>query len=130
MASDIKRVGLSFHADGSVDFIKSLKLINAQLQENYQNFKLTQQQYDNNTSASQKLRDKLVYLNDAYDIQSNKVRVLQDDLNALEQAENRDEVAIQKKKNAIIQAQTSLERYSSQIEETTKKLKLGTADIE
>lgn len=130
MAADIKRVGLTFKADGSVDFIKSLKLVNSQLQENYQNLKLTQEQYDKNTSASQKLGDKLVYLNNAYDLQSSKVRILQEELNALEQSENRDEVAIQKKKTALTQANVSLERYSKQIEETSKKLRSGSANAE
>ena len=42
MASDLKKVGLVFNADGSTDFVKSLKNISASLQENYADFKLVQ----------------------------------------------------------------------------------------
>lgn len=129
MASDLKKVGLIFKADGSTDFTKSLKVINSELQQNYQNLKLTQAQYDKNTNTSQKLVDRLNYLNNAYDLQSSKVRVLEEDLANLENAEQRDEVAINKKKTALLQAQTSLENYKKQIGEVTKELKGGSANI-
>ena len=61
--NDLKRVGLVFNADGSTNFIKSLKLVNSTLQENYQDFKLVQAQWDKSTTTSQKLTDKLNYLN-------------------------------------------------------------------
>lgn len=130
MASDLKKVGLIFKADGSADFTKTLKNINSELQQNYQNLKLTQTQYDKNTSSQQKLVDKLGYLNNAYDLQSSKVRVLEEDLKNLESAEIKDEVAINKKKTALLSAQTSLERYKKQIEEVSVHLKKGTANAE
>ena len=129
-SNDLKRVGLVFNADGSTDFIRSLKLVNSELQTNYQDFKLVQAQWDKSTSTSQKLTDKLNYLNNAYDIQKDKVKVLKEELEALEKAENKDEVAIQKKKTALSAAEASLQRYQNQIDETSKKLKNGTADIE
>lgn len=130
MASDLKRVGLSFKEDGSASFIKTLKLVNSELQQNYQNFKLTQEQYDKNTTSSQKLVDKLNYLNNAYDLQKDKVRALETELDALENAENKDEVAINKKKTALLQAETSLERYEKQIKEVSDELKKGTSNVE
>lgn len=130
MAEDLKRVGLVFKADGSIDFVKSLSLVNATLKENYEDFKLVQAQWDRSTTTTQKLKDKLEYLNNAYDIQKDKVTTLKYELEDLEQAENRDETAIQKKKAALTQAETSLQRYKNQIEETTTKLKLGTAELE
>ena len=129
MGDDLKRVGIVFKADGSVDFIKTLKLTNATLKENYETFKLTQAQYDKSTTATQKLKDKLVYLNDAYDIQSDKVQILKEQLEQLESAEERDEVAIQKKRTALTQAETSLQRYKNQINDTTNKLKTGSEAI-
>ena len=129
-SNDLKRVGLVFNADGSTDFIRSLKLVNSELQTNYQDFKLVQAQWDKSTSTSQKLTDKLNYLNNAYDIQKDKVNVLKKELEQLESAENRDEVAIQKKKTALSAAEASLQKYQNQIDETSKKLKSGTADIE
>lgn len=126
---ELKRVGLVFKEDGSVDFVKSLKLVNATLKENYETFKLTQEQWDKSTTTTQKLKDKLVYLNDAYDIQKDKVTTLKIQLDELENAENKDEVAIQKKKAALSQAETSLQRYKNQIAETTNKLKTGSEAI-
>lgn len=126
---ELKRVGLVFKDDGSVDFVKSLKLVNATLKENYETFKLTQAQWDKSTTTTQKLKDKLVYLNEAYDIQKDKVTTLKIQLDELENAENRDEVAIQKKKAALSQAETSLQRYKNQIEEVTNKLKTGSEAI-
>lgn len=126
---ELKRVGLVFKDDGSVDFVKSLKLVNATLKENYETFKLTQAQWDKSTTTTQKLKDKLVYLNEAYDIQKDKVTTLKIQLDELENAENRDEVAIQKKKAALSQAETSLQRYKNQIDETTVKLKSGSEAI-
>lgn len=128
--NDLKRVGLVFNADGSTNFVKSLKLVNSTLQENYQDFKLVQAQWDNSTSTSQKLTDKLNYLNNAYDIQKEKVLILRKELEELEDAENKDEVAIQKKKTTLTSAEASLQRYKNQVDETSKKIKIGTADLE
>lgn len=129
MADELKRVGLVFKEDGSADFVKSLKLVNATLKENYEAYKLTQAQWDKSTTTTQKLKDKLVYLNEAYDIQKDKVTTLKIQLEELENAENKDEVAIQKKKAALTQAETSLQRYKNQITETTNKLKTGSEVI-
>ena len=126
---DLKRVGLVFKEDGSVDFVKSLKMVNATLKENYENFKLTQAQWDKSTTTTQKLKDKLVYLNEAYDIQKDKVATLKIHLAELEEAEDRDELAIQRKKAALTQAETSLQKYKNQISETTNKLKTGSEAI-
>lgn len=126
---DLKRVGLVWKDDGSVDFVKSLKLVNATLKENYENFKLTQEQWDKSTTVTQKLKDTLVYLNEAYDIQKDKVTTLKIQLEELENAEDKDEVAIQKKKAALTQAETSLQKYKNKIEETTSKLNSGSEAI-
>jgi len=130
MADEVKRVGLVFKEDGSTDFVNSLKKVNAQLKENYQNFQLTQAQWDKSTSSTQKLQDKLVYLNEAYDIQSSKVSTLKQELNELENAENRDETAIQKKKAALAAAETSLQKYKNQITQTTIELQSGAKAIQ
>ena len=62
MADDIKRVGLVFSADGTVDFKKSLTEINGLTKENYENFKKLKSQYDSNTTSTQKLTDQQNYL--------------------------------------------------------------------
>lgn len=129
MASDLKKVGLVFNADGTTDFIKSLNSVNASLKENYQDFKAVQAQYDENTTSSQKLLDKLDYLNSAYDLQKNKVKVLAEELEDLENSENRNEVAITKKRTALKAAETQLTRYGNQIKDVDQQIKLGTANL-
>lgn len=129
MADELKKVGLIFKEDGSVNFVKSLQLVNATLKENYENFKLTQSQWDKSTTTTQKLNDRLVYLNEAYDVQKDKVALLKTELEELENAENKDEVAIQKKKASLAQAESQLQRYSNQIQDCTNKLKTGSEQI-
>ena len=123
MNDDLKKVGLIFKSDGTTDFIKSLRLINAELNQNYSQFKLVQTQWDNSTKTSQKLKDKLDYLNNAYDIQKDKVNLLTRELSEIESAEERNELAIQKKKTQLTQAETKLASYSKQIKETSVELK-------
>ena len=54
MADNVERVGLVFDENGSADFVKSLKLVNSNLKENYENFKLAQAQWDKTTTTTQK----------------------------------------------------------------------------
>ncbi len=129
MASDLKKVGLVFNADGSANFVKSLKNVSASLQENYQDFQLVKSQYDENTKTSQKLADKLSYLNNAYDIQKNKVSLLSEELKEMEESENADEVAITKKRTALKAAEGQLNRYKAQIQDVSKEIKNGTANL-
>ena len=129
-SNDLKRVGLVFKADGTADFVRSLKSTNNELKQNYENFKLTQAQYDKNTTSMDKLKDKYEYLGNAIDSQTKKVIILEEQLKELENAENRDEQAIEKKRIALTQAQTSLERYKNQSDEVANSIKAGTANIE
>ena len=129
MSSDLKRVGLVFNADGSVDFINSLKVINSNLRENYQDFKLVQEQWDKSTTITQKLSDKLNYLNNAYDIQKEKVATLRAELEEAEKSEKRNETEIAKKSAQLKEAEVSLQRYQNQINKTSKELENGTAKL-
>lgn len=128
-SNDLKRVGLIFKADGTADFVKSLKSTNNELKQNYENFKLTQAQYDKNTSSMDKLKDRYEYLNNAIDTQTKKVTILEEQLRELEDAEEKDEQAIERKRIALTQAQTSLERYKHQADEVADSIKSGTANI-
>lgn len=129
MADDLKKVGLVFKADGAVDFIKTNQAVNSSLKENYQQFRLTQVQWDESTKSSQKLRDKLVYLNSAYDIQKDKVRLLKTELSELEQKEGTSTAEIGKKKAAVAQAEAQLGAYEKQIKKTSKEIESGTSDL-
>ena len=84
MADELKRVGLVFKADGSVDFQKALKEVNSSINENYSAFKLAEEQWDKNTKTADKLRDRQKYLSEQTKDYSDKVKILQEELKALE----------------------------------------------
>lgn len=130
MADELKRVGLVFKADGTVDFNKSLKEVNASVQENRTAFALVKSQWDENTSSMEKLRATQKYLADQTKDYSDKVIMLQRQLDELESAENRDEKAIQSKRSQLNQAKTSLNNYKKGLEEVEEKLKSGAARTE
>lgn len=129
MADDLKRVGLVFTADGATDFKKSLSSINSLTQESYQSFKLTQSQYDKNTSSTQKLADKQTYLAKNTELYKSKVEVLKEQLAEMEGAENRNETAIAKKKKELEKAQTSLNNYQKGLNDVTAQLESGSAQL-
>ena len=126
MADSLQRVGLVFKADGTVDFRKSLKAVSASIQENRTEFKLAKSTWDESTKAIDKLKASQIYLEKQTQDYSMKVRVLRDELGNLENAEKRDEAAIQKKRAELNTAETSLRG----LEEVNDKLKSGAAQIE
>lgn len=130
MSDDLKRVGLIFDAKGAVDFKASLKSVNTALTDNRNQFKLTKSTWDENTKASEKLRATNEYLAKQYEDSARKVSVLKTELDELENAEKRDEAAISKKKSTLAAAQTTMNNYKKGLEETSAKLKAGTADLE
>ena len=130
MADSLQRVGLVFKADGTVDFRKSLKAVSASIQENRTEFKLAKSTWDESTKAIDKLKASQIYLEKQTQDYSMKVRVLRDELGNLENAEKRDEAAIQKKRAELNTAETSLNNYKRGLEEVSDKLKSGAAQIE
>lgn len=122
MANDLKRVGLVFKEDGAVDFKKSLQEINLELNKNYNQFKLTQAQWDNSTKSTEKLRAEQEYLKNAYEIQSDKVNTLKMQLSDLENAENKNTTAIKKKRNELTSAEIKLETYNKKLKDIQTQL--------
>lgn len=97
-SNDLKRVGLIFTEEGAKDFKKTLQDINIEMNKNYNQFKLTQSQWDNSTKSTEKLKAQQEYLTNAYEIQSDKVNVLKMQLADLENAENKNTTAIKRNK--------------------------------
>jgi len=110
MASDrdLKRVGLQFTADGAVDFKNSLKGVQSALKETNAEFKLAKSTYDENTSSTQKLADRQKYLQGVTEAYGDKVKILQEQLKDMEDAENKDTNAINKKSAELKEAQAKL----------------------
>ena len=130
MADDLKRVGLVFKADGTADFTKSLKTINALTRENYSAFSLAKSQWDKSTSSLTKLKDIQSYLTKQTETYSSRVYALKSQLEELENAENKDEKAIANKKQQLNNAESSLNKYKKQLYEVNAALESGQAQIE
>ncbi len=130
MSNDLKRVGLVFTQEGAVDFKKTLQDINIEMNKNYNQFKLTQAQWDNSTKSTEKLRQEQEYLKNAYEIQTDKVNTLKMQLSDLENAENKNTTAIKKKQNELTNAEIKLETYKKKIKEIDSQLKNTGKSIE
>lgn len=125
----MKRVGLVFTSEGAVDFKKSLNEINSSLKENYSEFKLAQSQWDESTSSMEKMRVKQEFLAKQTKDYSDKVKLLQMELDDLQNAENRNEDAIHKKTAQLNSAKSQLNSYKKSLSEVEKELASGTAKI-
>lgn len=122
MADDLKRVGLTFKADGTADFQKALKDVNTAVSENYAEFKLAQSQWDKNTKALTKLGDKQKYLQGQTALYSDKVSVLREQLKEMSDAEGKNSEKIEKKKQKLNETQTALENYRNKVDKLSAEL--------
>ena len=130
MADDMKRVGLSFKTDGTVDFQKSLKQISEAVQGNRDEFKRAKIAWDDSTTAMEKLTDRQKYLQKQTETYNEKVEVLRRELSELEGAENKNEKAISQKKKQLSQAETTLAQYQKGLKEVNQEIKSGSAVLE
>lgn len=121
-SNDLKRVGLIFTEEGAKDFKKTLQDINIEMNKNYNQFKLTQSQWDNSTKSTEKLKAQQEYLTNAYEIQSDKVNFLKMQLADLENAENKNTTAIKKKQNELTNAEIKLKNYESKLKDVQTQL--------
>ena len=122
MANKLQKVGLVFTEEGAVDFKKTLQDINSELNKNYNQFRLTQSQWDSSTSSTEKLRASQEYLSNAYQIQQDRVNTLRMQLEELENSENKNTTAINKKRNELTKAEIKLQDYNSRLKEVDAQL--------
>lgn len=122
MANELQKVGLVFTEEGAIDFKKSLQEINLELNKNYNQFRVTQAQWDSSTSSTEKLRAQQEYLTNAYQIQEDRVKVLRMQLEELENSENKNTTAINKKRNELTKAEIKLQDYNSRLKEVDAQL--------
>lgn len=127
MADDLKRVGLVFKADGTVDFRKNLKDVNAVIQDNRSEFKLAKAAWEDSTSSLEKLGDQQEYLTKQTKTYSEKVEVLKKEIEELENAENKDESALKKKKSQLTSTQATLINYQKGLKDVTHQIESGSA---
>lgn len=122
MSNDLKRVGLVFTQEGAVDFKKSLQEINLEMNKNYNQFKLTQAQWDSSTKSTEKLKAQQEYLTNAYEIQEDKVKTLRMQVSDLENAEEKNTTAIKKKREELLKAEVKLADYKNKIKDVENQL--------
>lgn len=130
MDNGLKAVGLTFKADGTVDFRKSLSDVNNAVNENRAAFKLAKSEWDKSTTSAEKLRATQEYLQNQTETYTAKVERLTEILKEQESAENRDEAAISKTRQQLDNAKAALNNYKSGLEDVNKKLESGAATLE
>ena len=128
-ASNLQEAGLLLTAQGAEDFKSAMKGISAATKEAYSELKLAQSQYDKNTSATQKLADRQKYLQAVTDEYRKKEQVLRAELEQMENAEQRDEAAIAKKKAEVNNCKASLNKYEKALEDVTKQVQGHSAQL-
>ena len=128
-ANNLQEAGLILTAQGAEDFKSAMKGISAATKEAYSELKLAQSQYDKNTSATQKLADKQKYLQSVTEEYRKKEALLRAELEQMENAEERDEAAIAKKKTEINNCKASLNKYEKALEDVTKQIEGHSAQL-
>ncbi|MDY5884265.1 MAG: phage tail tape measure protein [Roseburia sp.] len=107
----------------------SIEKVNANIKESEQDFKHAQSQWKESTSVTKKLRDEQKYLSEQTDSYSQKAKLLKDELSVLEGAEEKNEQAIRDKRSELVATETELNNYKIKLDETEKKLALGSAQL-
>lgn len=122
LADDLKRVGLVFKADGSVDFNKSLKEVNASIQENRSEFNLAKSTWDESTKSVSKLKDTQKYLSQQTKDYSDKVKMLEGELKELTDGVGKNTEKIAKKQEQLEATQKTAENYRKKCEDIKAEL--------
>ena len=130
MADEIRKVGIELTAQGAQEFTQSLKGIKAATSEAYSELKLAQSQYDKNTSAVDKLKDRQEYLQKVTEQYRKKSELLRGELEKAESAENRDENAIAKKRAELNQCNAKLNDYERSLKDVNNQLSTHSAQLE
>ena len=128
-ANNLQEAGLILTAQGADEFKSALKGISAATKEAYSELKLAQSQYDKNTSATEKLADRQKYLQKMTEEYTKKEQILRAELAQMENAEERDEAAIAKKKAEINNCKASLNKYEDALKDVTKQIEGHSAQL-
>ena len=128
-ANNLQEAGLILTAQGADEFKSAMKGISAATKEAYSELKLAQSQYDKNTSATEKLADRQKYLQKMTEEYTKKEQILRAELAQMENAEERDEAAIAKKKAEINNCKASLNKYEDALKDVTKQIEGHSAQL-
>ena len=127
MADDLQRVGLVFKADGAVDFKKTLRQVTDEIGANRNEFDRAKISWDESTSSMERLQDRQKYLSKQTELYSDKVKVLQIELEEMEKSEKSSAQEISKKKQQIEKTKTTLAKYEKGLRDVNKEIESGSA---
>ena len=123
MASEhIEEVGLRFKADGSADYIGTLKQINNEMSLTYAEYIRDTAEMDKNATATEKLKAKKKMLESQMDSQRQKVAVLRQQVEEMSKSEDANTDALQKKQKELAYAEAKLTSYGKSIEDVNDEL--------
>lgn len=123
MASEhIEEVGLRFKADGSADYIGTLKQINNEMSLTYAEYVRDTAEMDKNATATEKLKAKKKMLESQMDSQRQKVAVLRQQVEEMSKSEDANTDALQKKQKELAYAESKLTSYGKSIEDVNDEL--------
>lgn len=127
MANELQRVGLVFTSEGAVDFKKTLRQVSDEVSQNRSEFERAKLAWDESTSSMDKLQDRQSYLAKQTATYSDKVSILEQELQRMEQSESASAEQISKKKQQLEKAKTTLAKYEKGLKDVNKEIESGSA---
>lgn len=127
MANELQRVGLVFTSEGAVDFKKTLRQVSDEVSQNRSEFERAKLAWDESTSSIDKLQDRQSYLAKQTATYSDKVSILEQELQRMEQSESASAEQISKKKQQLEKAKTTLAKYEKGLKDVNKEIESGSA---
>ena len=108
---------------------EKIEELTQKMKENDLAFELTKSKYTSMTTLTTKLKDEQNYLTNSYKLQEEKIELLNEQLEELNTVEDKNAEAISRKKQEILSAEASLQRYQNQINEVNIKISTGSEKI-
>ena len=131
MAKDeLKRVGITFTADGQTDFKNTLKDVSTELKKNQTEFKKTKAAYDESTTSVQKMRDQMEFAQKQMETYSDKTILLTRKLEELQKAEKENLDKLTEKREKLSQVAAELEELKNAEEQDTEAIKAKQAEYD
>lgn len=127
MANELQRVGLVFTSEGAVDFKKTLRQVSDEVSQNRSEFERAKLAWDESTSSMDKLQDRQSYLAKQTATYSDKVNILEQELQRMEQSESASAEQVSKKKQQLEKAKTTLAKYEKGLKDVNKEIESGSA---
>lgn len=122
----IQEVGIRFTTENGVEFQRTVKEINAEMDQATAEYKKASAEMNENATATEKLTNKAKLYEAQISSQKDKVATLRTELDVLTSAEEKDEAAIAKKKKELTNAEAALANYEKTLKSTNDELKKHT----